>query len=184
MNTREFCKELAGQITHAEWDALDRCDPSLLINSHNREALLEMRAMCMAPDVAETPDKIDGNVCPTSDYDLDTTDESTRPEPDIDTDAVANEHTQPEPDVDLQAAENLARHLQEYLDEYMSDNPEGHKWIVLASLYLAFVARRPLHPIDRAGVIVEQRDGATVYHCPVKVPGDNPICDACICLVK
>jgi len=42
MNTREFCKKLVGQITHAEWDALDRCDPSLTINNHNREALLEM----------------------------------------------------------------------------------------------------------------------------------------------
>ncbi len=150
MNTREFCKELVEQITHAEWDALDRCDPSLTINNHNREALLEMRALCMALDEVET----------------------------------ADEHTQPEPDVDLKAAENLALSLQEYLDEYMSDNPEGHKWIVLASLYLAFVARRPLHPIDRAGVVVEQLDGRTIYRCPLKVPGDNPICDACVCLEK
>ena len=150
MNAKEFCKELVEQITHAEWDALDRCDPSLTINNHNREALLEMRALCMALDEVET----------------------------------ADEHTQPEPDVDLKAAENLARDLQEYLDQYMSDNPEGHKWIVLASLYLAFVARRPLHPIDRAGVVVEQLDGRTIYRCPLKVPGDNPICDACVCLEK
>ena len=150
MNTREFCKELVEQITHAEWDALDRCDPSLTINNHNREALLEMRALCMATDPAEAP----------------------------------NEPKHPEPEVDLEAAENLALSLQEYLDEYMSDNPEGHKWIVLASLYLAFVARRPLHPIDRAGVVVEQLDGRTIYRCPLKVPGDNPICDACVCLEK
>lgn len=150
MNAKEFCKELVGQITHAEWDALDRCDPSLTINNHNRETLLEMRALCMALDELET----------------------------------ADEHTQPEPDVDLKAAENLARYLQDYLDEYMSDNTEGHKWIVLASLYLAFVARRPLHPIDRAGVVVEQLDGRTIYRCPLKVPGDNPICDACVCLEK
>ena len=165
MNTREFCKELVGQITHAEWDALDRCDPSLTINNHNREALLEMRALCMAPDTAEAAK------------------EPTHPELDVDLEA-ADEHTQPEPEVDLQAAESLARYLQEYLDQYMSDNPEGHKWIVLASLYLAFVARRPLHPIDRAGVVVEQLDGRTIYRCPLKVPGDNPICDACVCLEK
>ena len=165
MNTREFCKELGGQITHAEWDALDRCDPSLTINNHNREALLEMRAPCMAPDTAEAAK------------------EPTHPELDVDLEA-ADEHTQPEPEVDLEAAENLARYLQEYLDEYMPDAPEGHKWIVLASLYLAFVARRPLHPIDRAGVVVEQLDGRTIYRCPLKVPGDNPICDACVCLEK
>ena len=150
MNAKEFCKELVEQITHAEWDALDRCDPSLTINNHNREALLEMRALCMATDPAETP----------------------------------NEPKHPKPEVDLEAAENLALSLQEYLDEYMSDNPEGHKWIVLASLYLAFVARRPLHPIDRAGVVVEQLNGSTIYRCPLKVSGDNPICDACVCLEK
>ena len=150
MNAKEFCKELVEQITHAEWDALDRCDPSLTINNHNREALLEMRALCMATGTAE----------------------------------AADEHTHPEPEVDLEAAENLARYLQEYLDEYMPDAPEGHKWIVLASLYLAFVARRPLHPIDRAGVVVEQLNRRTIYRCPLKVPGDNPICDACVCLEK
>ena len=161
----QFCKELVEQITHAEWDALGRCDPSLTINNHNREALLEMRALCMAPDTAEAAK------------------EPTHPELDVDLEA-ADEHTHPEPEVDLEAAENLALSLQEYLDEYMSDNPEGHKWIVLASLYLAFVARRPLHPIDRAGVVVEQLDGRTIYRCPLKVPGDNPICDACVCLEK
>ena len=165
MNTRGFCKELVEQITHAEWDALDRCDPSLTINNHNREALLEMRALCMATDPAEAPK------------------EPTHPELDVDLEA-ADEHTQPEPEVDLEAAENLALSLQEYLDEYMSDNPEGHKWIVLASLYLAFVARRPLHPIDRAGVLIEQLNGSTIYRCPLKVSGDNPICDACVCLEK
>ena len=165
MNTREFCKELVEQISHAEWDALDRCDPSLTINNHNREALLEMRALCMAPDTAEAAK------------------EPTHPELDVDLEA-ADEPTHPEPEVDLEAAENLALSLQEYLDEYMSDNPEGHKWIVLASLYLALVARRPLHPIDRAGVLIEQLNGSTIYRCPLKVSGDNPICDACVCLEK
>ena len=165
MNTREFCKELVEQITHAEWDALDRCDPSLTINNHNREALLEMRALYMAPGTAEAAK------------------EPPHPELDVDLEA-ADEHMHPEPEVDLEAAENLARYLQEYLDEYMPDAPEGHKWIVLASLYLAFVARRPLHPIDRAGVVVEQLNGSTIYRCPLKVSGDNPICDACVCLEK
>ena len=165
MNAKEFCKELVEQITHAEWDALDRCDPSLTINNHNREALLEMRALYMAPGTAEAAK------------------EPTHPELDVDLEA-ADEHTQTEPEVNVEAAENLARYLQEYLDEYMPDAPEGHKWIVLASLYLAFVARRPLHPIDRAGVLIEQLNGSTIYRCPLKVSGDNPICDACVCLEK
>ncbi len=180
MNTRGFCKELVEQITHAEWDALDRCDPSLTINNHNREALLEMRALYMAPGTAEAAKE---PTHPELDVDLEAADEHTHPEPEVDTGAT-DEHTQTEPEVNVEAAENLARYLQEYLDEYMPDAPEGHKWIVLASLYLAFVARRPLHPIDRAGVVVEQLDGRTIYRCPLKVPGDNPICDACVCLEK
>lgn len=147
MNAWEFCKELAGRISQAEWDALEQRDPSLTISDHNRRTLLELRALCTTP-------------------------------------GAADERMMAEMDVDLDAANDLSRQLQEYLDEYMPDAPEGHKWIVLASLYLAFVARRPLHPIERTGVLVEQRNGTTVYRCPLKQVGDNPICDACVCLEK
>ena len=145
MDIREFCKELVGRISQAEWDALECGDSSLVIGEHNRRALLEMRTLCM-------------------------------------TSGTTGGQTSRKLSVDLDAADSLARHLQEYLDEYMSDTPEGHKWIVLASLYLAFVARKPLHPTGRTGVSVERRNGATIYHCPLKKAGDNPICDACICL--
>ena len=76
---------------------------------------------------------------------------------------------------------DLLTSIREYLDIYMSDAPAGHRWIVLASLYLTYVARRPMHPIERADVIVESRDGSVRYCCPNKIPGDNPICDACVC---
>ena len=86
--------------------------------------------------------------------------------------------------VDPTSVRSCVAALDGFLQEQMPARPEGHKWIVLASLYLAFVAHRPLHPIDRAGVVVEQLDGRTIYRCPLKVPGDNPICDACVCLEK
>lgn len=147
MDTGEFCKKLAEQISQAEWDALDRCDPSLVISEHNRTTLLEMRTLWLTP-------------------------------------GTTDDHPRSKSDVDLDTACNLAHHLKEYLDTYMSYRPEGHKWIVLASLYLAYVAGRPLHPIERTGVLVEQRNGMTIYRCPLKETGDNPICDACICLEK
>ena len=83
--------------------------------------------------------------------------------------------------VDIAAASELSNQLQTYLNTYMDDAPEGHKWIILASLYLAFVARRPLHALDRTQVVTAQVDGATMYYCPSKTPGDNFICDACVC---
>ena len=147
MDTKEFCKELAKRISQNEWDALDRCDPSLTISDHNRETLLEMRALCT-------------------------------------TSGATDGQTLPSRNVDLDEVKSLAYHLQSYLDEYMSDKPEGHKWIILASLYLAYVAHRPMHPINRTGIVLEEQGETTVYRCPLKVEGDNPICDACICIEK
>lgn len=84
-------------------------------------------------------------------------------------------------DFDEELALALDGDLRAYLGEYMADQPEGHKWIVVASLYLAFVARRPMHAIDRAGIIIEERDSATVYYCPSKTSGESLICDCCVC---
>ena len=177
MDTKEYCKELAAQVSQAEWDALERCDPSLVINSHNRETLLEMHTLAAASDAAGGRARDAQRLAP------DAAGGPTRITQRATSDA-ADGHTFPASVVNLEAADNLARYLQKYLDEYMSDAPEGHKWIILASLYLAFVAHRPLHPIERTGVRVERLDGTTVYRCPLKVAGDNPICDACICLEK
>ena len=143
MDATQYCNELAERISDDEWSLLEQGDPSLVINSHNRATLLELRALCQQDGQRGVSDSID-----------------------------------------REAAAGLERYLQDYLNEYMADKPQGHKWIVLASLYLAFVARRPLHPLDRAGVEVESLDGQTIYRCPMKVPGDNPICDACICTTK
>ena len=82
--------------------------------------------------------------------------------------------------VDSSRAERLEAELSAYLDEYMPETPEAHKWIVLASLYLAFVAHRPMHPIERVGITTHERDGELVYCCPAKVE-DSFICQSCPC---
>ena len=153
MNNVEFCKSLSDRITPEEWRALECAENELLINDHNRLALLEMREVGrgligMGSTLRTAPGGAGG------------------------TDAG----------IDAFGVAALEDALQAFLDEHMAEAPEGHKWIVIASLYLTYVAKRPMHPIERAGVVVEERDGQTTYLCPSKVPGDNPICDACVCV--
>ena len=53
-----------------------------------------------------------------------------------------------EDDISVARAAGLYEALRTYLAEYMKEQPEGWKYIILASLYLAFLAGRPMHPID------------------------------------
>lgn len=161
MDTIEFCKSLCKRITPEEWRALECADSRLYINDHNRRALLEMR------DVGQGLNGIRL---------------ASRASLGGENEAVVLANADNEYDIDTGGVAALEDALQVFLDEYMAEAPEGHKWIILASLYLTYVAKRPMHPIERAGVVVEERDGHTVYLCPNKVPGDNPICDACVCV--
>ncbi len=63
-----------------------------------------------------------------------------------------------------------------YVVRYMKDKPEGHKWIILACLYLTFVEHLPMHPQHAAGWI--EKDGR--YYCPHMVP-DSITCRYCMC---
>ena len=135
MDSNEFRIALIERISKSEWELLERDDSTLVISSHNRNSLLEMRT--------QTP-------------------------------ALAA-------DVDLASAQELEHSLRVYLQEHMADAPQGHKWIVLACLYLAFVARKPMHPIDLVGITVQHGADGVTYYCPLKKPADNLICDVCVC---
>ena len=90
-----------------------------------------------------------------------------------------------DPEINDDLAARLEQSLWDYLDKYMTDRPNAEKWIVLACLFLALVARRPMHPIDRAGVeILHNEDGTLKYICPLKKPGESLICDCCVCEAK
>jgi uncharacterized protein (UPF0305 family) len=107
---------------------------------------------------------------------------------------VANEHNRstvlemlklevaPKGEVDIEQARRLERMLEEYLATYLADEPRAWKWIIIASVYLAFVARRPMHPMQAAGVTMREEDGRVVYECPVKTPGDDNVCAYCVCV--
>ncbi len=84
-----------------------------------------------------------------------------------------------EGEVDMVRASGLYETLRDYLTEYMAEQPEGWKYIILACLYLTFLSERPMHPIDRLGIRVTE--GGTVYECPQKSPLKKTACAYCVC---
>lgn len=83
-----------------------------------------------------------------------------------------------EPDLgrmDAGRVEALHAALREYLNRYMPDAPNGHKWIILSCLFLAFVAMEPMHP--QAIVGWEKKEGG--YLCPSRE--EDGICQWCVC---
>jgi uncharacterized protein (UPF0305 family) len=58
----------------------------------------------------------------------------------------------------------------------MADRPEGHKWIILACLYLTFAERLPMHPQSAAKWI--EKDGR--FYCRY-MEEDSVTCRYCMC---
>ena len=70
----------------------------------------------------------------------------------------------------------LEAELKSYLEEYMQDKPEGHKWIITACLYLTYVEHLPMHPQSAA----KWKEQGGRYFCPSMEP-DSFICKRCKC---
>ena len=79
--------------------------------------------------------------------------------------------------VDGERAASLEAALRSYLDRYMADQPQGHRWIVLSCLYLVFVAEEPMHP--QPIVHWTRVDGG--YVCPTREDGEGSLCRWCVC---
>ena len=78
--------------------------------------------------------------------------------------------------VPAERIEHLKKELSDYLKQYMADKPEGHKWIILACLYLTYVEHLPMHPQSAATWI--EKDGK--YYCAAMVP-ESITCSSCVC---
>ena len=78
--------------------------------------------------------------------------------------------------VPAERIEHLKKELSDYLKQYMADKAEGHKWIILACLYLTYVERLPMHPQSEATWI--EKDGK--YYCAAMVP-ESITCSSCVC---
>jgi len=87
-------------------------------------------------------------------------------------------------EIDIDAIAELESALDAYMDAYAPDQPKLKMYIKLISLYLAFVARRPLHPA-RIVAPESNRGAATINrrYCAVgKSDSDErfPICRHCV----
>ena len=70
----------------------------------------------------------------------------------------------------------LEKELTDYLNTYMQDRPEGHKWIIMACEYLTYIERLPMHPQHAAKWT--EKDGN--YYCPNMEP-ESLTCSCCVC---
>ena len=80
--------------------------------------------------------------------------------------------------VDSASVRLLVEKLGAFLAKYMADKPEGHRWIVLACVFLAFVVNEPMHP---QAVVGWEEVSLGVYVCPAHEGGEGSLCRWCAC---
>ena len=83
--------------------------------------------------------------------------------------------------IDTDKVDLLRNSLQKYLDQYM-EQKEGHKWVILASTYYAFILEIPLHPIEVTKIKTIQKGDVTKYYCPCRDASDGSLCHLCVCM--
>ena len=79
--------------------------------------------------------------------------------------------------VDTDRASALETALKLYLDQYMTDMPQGHKWVILSCLFLSMIAGEPLHPREMTGWV---REGGA-YYCRAREEQPGSVCCWCVC---
>ena len=79
--------------------------------------------------------------------------------------------------VETDLVDGFKRELEEYLDRYMREQPEGHKWIILSCLFLTFIMREPMHPQE----IVRWERLGDLYRCPSREMQAGSLCRWCVC---
>lgn len=83
--------------------------------------------------------------------------------------------------LDENQVSGLYRELERYLEKYLPNDRAAWKWICLSGLYLTFIAKRPMHPIDLLDIRVTSEAGQTIYECPQKSSLQNTPCQYCVC---
>lgn len=79
------------------------------------------------------------------------------------------------------AVSGLYTVLLDFLREHMKDQPEGWKWVIISCLYLTFIAKRPMHPIELVGIKISAENGKTIYRCPLRSSKEDSTCRYCVC---
>ncbi len=81
-----------------------------------------------------------------------------------------------EEDIPDERVQRLSVLLRDYLEKYMADRPEGHKWILIACIYLTFIEKIPMHPQDAVKWVERNHE----YYCPAH-SGAGSVCEYCVC---
>ncbi|WP_048152372.1 DUF2115 family protein [Methanolacinia paynteri] len=97
------------------------------------------------------------------------------------------DETCPAPDITIEPGrvEEFREALERYFDEYAPGENSLRRYIINISLYLVFIAKRPLHPpgIDFPDLkVIKGEDGQ--YYCGRKgriFDGEPTLCRYCIC---
>ena len=83
--------------------------------------------------------------------------------------------------VDESRLTDLEDCLSSYLNQYM-EQKEGHKWVIIASIYNAIVLEVPIHPIEVTKIKVsEDEKGKKTYTCDYKEETEDSVCNYCVC---
>ena len=83
--------------------------------------------------------------------------------------------------IPVEKTEALRLSLSEYLNRTMPEKPEGHQWIIISGLFLAFVAREPLHPQEIVRHLPVLKDGRRAFLCPAREDSKESLCRFCVC---
>ena len=67
--------------------------------------------------------------------------------------------------------------LQSYLEQYMAEQPEAHKWIIISCLFQTFIAKEPMHPQTSTN----WTDVGGHIKCPAYDPSEGSLCKWCVC---
>lgn len=76
---------------------------------------------------------------------------------------------------------DLELELKAYLDKYMAEDKNDHKWIIISSLFLTYIKKKPMHPIDKLNIKVVKEDNRKIYYCPFKKGEGEGSCKYCVC---
>ena len=87
----------------------------------------------------------------------------------------------PSGEIDAARVRGLREVLEDYLSRQLPDAPEAWRWIVIASLYLTFIAGRPMHPVELLHIAERTENGRAVYLCPSKSDDPRTTCFYCVC---
>ena len=93
---------------------------------------------------------------------------------------MLNQQVESDAIVDKDRMIRLICTLQDYLQTYMKNQPEGHRWIILACLFLSGVVKEPMHPQEI--VHWRQDPSGRNYYCPAYSAEEGSTCRFCVCV--